>query len=702
MYTELVTYVAKKTADVVFSGVADALDSDPAALIPDVEDRLCKHLTMVNNWSNRYTTVGLGVPKYVDTETIDLALHTTPRRYRGTAQTPGQITEASMLLGTDSYVILGDPGSGKTTTLKRIARHLLCMEPKSDDDFLQYPILVELRSFRAGESLFDRLSDIFALPVERVFVPSTPPRTSVDDEKKRRSPKGKHSGGGRHELRVKNRRVSEVLAELLCETKAALLIDGLDELSYDTRDAIEQELEELVLQLSTCKTFLTCRTGDYRKRIASFNVTEILPLDQKQIEAIAHLWLDDVSGFLAALAATPYSDIVDRPLILTFLLYLYSNTGELPARPALIYRQVVYRLLKEWDENRGIVRRSKYSHFDPDRKIDFLSELSYLLSYDIKSKSFDQSQFALLYDRMKDAYGLPPNEADLVAAEIETHTGLLFASGLGRVEFSHLSLQEYLCANYLVTSPYPDLLSEYFREYPAPVAVACSLSSDPSKFFAEIVKRNLLQEFRDNPYGDNLDPSGQLKFSFEGGELKSFLARLRLENPTFRVNEDFGFTVLCLFAVDRQAHCNPALLEFVRMPGVLRSVRKALQSSQIEGYRVENNVVVFSNDRWFASLYFEVRPPWQLMAVQLAQLNPKFIGDHLRKVEKQMEDRKELRRERGPAMERPDFPLVLFPANLANQLDGVRIFELSPKSDLASRLMEYNAAARKRRRREGP
>jgi DNA polymerase III delta prime subunit len=702
MYTELLTYVAKKTTDIVFAKVSDTGFVKNTEYIPDVEERLSTHLKMVNKWSSRYTTVGLGIPKQVDTETIDLALHTTPRRYRGNAKMTGQITEADMLLDDASYVILGDPGSGKTTTIKRIARTLLCREPCSSDDFLQYPILVELRTLKPNESLFSRLSDIFALPVQRGLDPSEVIGESRPSKDKQRRQKRKTGDVDNHyEIRAINHKVSEVLAQLLSETHAALLIDGLDELSYRKKDSVQQELRELELQLSSCKVFLTCRTGDYRKHLESFNVVELLPLDQDQIATIARLWIKNVSEFLKSLAATPYSDIVDRPLILTFLLYLFKATGELPPRPALIYRQVVYRLLKEWDENRGIVRQSQYSCFDPDRKIDFLSELSYLLTYQIKSKSFDLPQFAHVYDKLKDGFGLPANEAELVAGEIETHTGLLFASGLGTIEFSHLSIQEYLCANYLVTSPHPDLLCEYFKEYPAPLAVACSLSSDPSRFFAEIVKRHLLEEFRDKPFGD-VDPSGQLRLPFELDALDSFLARIIIENPNFRLNIDFGFTVLCLFAANRQNFLDRSLFDFMLLHGVLSSVREALLSNDIRVVAVRDDLFALSIDEWFSSLYFQVQPPWQVMAFELAQLNPKYIGEHLRRIERKIEAQKKAKKKSGRSMHLPDFPLVFIPSKLAKQLDDVKIVELDMESEFAKRLKHAREAKDKRAVRRKP
>jgi len=53
------------------------------------------------------------------------------------------------------------------------------------------------------------------------------------------------------------------------------------------------------------------------------------------------------------------------------------------------------------------------------------------------------------------AYDLPKNQFSEILGEIETHTGIVVAAGFDRFEFALLSVQEYLCANYISRSPFP-------------------------------------------------------------------------------------------------------------------------------------------------------------------------------------------------------------------------------------------------------
>jgi len=76
-----------------------------------------------------------------------------------------------------------------------------------------------------------------------------------------------------------------------------------------------------------------------------------------------------------------------------------------------------------------------------------------------------------------------------VASEIESHTGILAAASIDNIEFCHLSLQEYLAADYIVREGSARNYAAYFREYQAPIAVAIALSSNASELFAELVLR---------------------------------------------------------------------------------------------------------------------------------------------------------------------------------------------------------------------
>jgi len=336
----------------------------------------------------------------------------------------------------------------------------------------------------------------------------------------------------RYEYYYNDKLLIDFIAGFLNQTKCFLLIDGLDEIDLTTIKILEAEINELSLKLNECKMIVTMRSGDYsfEKHIGGLSVLELCPLSHNQIIRIAKKWVDDPSSFLKTIKDKPYYDLVDRPLFLTHILVLFQKYGYLPEQPADVYHRIIRLILEEWDAQRGIRRVSRYGGFNSDRKIKFLSALSYRLTYIKKSKEFSHDELIHSYNALRMSFDLPINEAEKVANEIESHTGLIIKSFGDKFEFSHLSLQEYLCANYLVSMPISDILGPYIEEYPAPVALATAISSEPGLWFS------------------NLISTKNIYLRLSAGSLKSFLSRLLLEKPIFQRSDQLGISTICLLS----------------------------------------------------------------------------------------------------------------------------------------------------------
>jgi hypothetical protein len=318
-----------------------------------------------------------------------------------------------------------------------------------------------------------------------------------------------------------------------------------------------------------------------------FAVTEICPLTNAQILSITEKWLGVKNeDFLKCLKNVPYFDVANRPLLLTNLLFYYKRYEYLPDQPTQIYSKLVDILLQEWDAEREIHRDSRYSGFDPTKKAEFLSLLAYKLTYPEEKAVFTEKDLIKAYLSICDRFHLPKNEATKVAREIQTHTGIISAGPQDTYEFCHLSLQEYLTAQYIVKSPLETQMTEYLCKYAAPLAVAVALSSTPSKWFG-----NFILQFR------NLN-------KFNPDELNSFLSRVLVENPSFEESEILGFAIILLY---RHYYTNEKVCEYlgrlIQIESVMKSTAKALRWYIPEPGNKKNTSILLKLDSSLQPVY---------------------------------------------------------------------------------------------------
>lgn len=524
--------------EVVTSYIKRRIDAPPRP-DSDIATRIEMHLYEALRWSQRMQFYGMSRAEETETATIPLRLNVEPRRFRGVA-TDSERDESDLLNDSNNYLLLGDPGAGKTTTVKRLVQKLLLEQPASEHDEFSFPIVIRLRELTTRESVAESIATAIGIPFEK--------RTDLTEVERVTAWSG-------------SRRLPDVVAEFLNTNEVVLFLDGLDEVAGEPR-RLYPELARLALNARGSKIILSCRSGDYIRVIDGFDVLEICPLDSRETLAIAKAWLGDPEVFLKALSKLPYRDVTDRPLLLTQLLYIYKRYGYLPEQPSQVYRKVVSLLLQEWDAERGIARLSSYAQFDPDRKAAFLAAIAYYLTYKIQAKQFTTSDLESAYLRIRERFRLPREQAAQVIREIETHTGLIVGAANDMFEFTHLSLQEFLCADYLSRDPQAELLRDYLASYPAPVAITVALSSNASNAFAAL--------FLNRPTRAAYPTA------------KSFLARLLLERPFFEVSAALGIAVMKLYRdVGGMTETRELLDELLTLPSVMDSLSRGLAFYQV-------------------------------------------------------------------------------------------------------------------------
>lgn len=468
--------------------------SDETCLALEVQEAL--------RWAEEIQVQGMPRPVATDSASVALNLAPVARRFRGSGQLHDVLDEAELATSAESFLVLGEPGSGKTTTLKRLTLTLFEESSLSTGNSeLSMPVVVVCRQVDWT------LTDLAVEVIRRVGVDPSIVRT---------------------ELGLSDDRALQFAAELLDHISGFLLIDGLDEIAEPSeRSKLFLSLERLRRLVNRARIVCSCRSGD-APHLDGFSAAELLPLNDEQITSIVEARSPDGDAFLNQVAAAGISaDLLDRPLFLNQLVTVFETTGSLPERPVDLTRQLVRLLLHDWDEQRRVARRSSYSDFDNENKKDFLAEFAYRLTT-LGRASFDEAELLKIYDEIYAQFNLPRRQARQVVREIESHIGIIVEVGDG-FQFSHYTMQEYLCAdNISRRRPTNDDMVGYMQRFPAVMAVTVAVSTQPNRWL--------------------LDCVGEPRRFKDPQVLASFISRLGQERPRFSEDTNLGNALLRVMA----------------------------------------------------------------------------------------------------------------------------------------------------------
>jgi predicted NACHT family NTPase len=524
------------------------------------------HFNEIIKWSSSIPFIGLSTPKNTKVSTIELIISSDI--YKHSTNSKSKVTEEQILNSKDNILLIGAPGAGKTTTVKRLILEYIKNYDKYSSEFSTL-LLVRLRDIPLETNLYKYILDMLNIKYEDKLIKY---QYTVKKKDKIRGVYLETEVKEKLETYVDEIQIIDFLSTFLNKTKSLLILDGIDELNKEIQNDTTKDIEKLSLKLNSSKIIATVRKSELNKIIENFNSLEISSLNEKQIAQISNKWLKNNKGFIVALNKKPYKDLANRPIFLTFLLILFEKYNQLPTQAHEIYEDIVHLIIKEWDEHRDIIRRSKYSDFSTRKKVKFLSEVSYLLTYKIKQKIFSSKHLEEIYKEIYVKYNLPSKEMKAVILEIESHTGLISESYYKHFEFSHLSIQEYLCASHLVQLPYSNKTIQYFFEYPEPLAIATCLSGDSGLWVTNLVLNHSL----------NISNFQGKKREF-ASSMFALLNRLLLESPNFNISEELGITFLYLMSeLNADARFDEVFESWLNIEAVKESISVALKGNSFE------------------------------------------------------------------------------------------------------------------------
>lgn len=509
--------ITKESLSLIFSlanNQLKKLDLKLGSSKTDIEEAMNNHIRTVKNWSNEITFKDLKSSKQISEIFIPLDLYVYPRRIRFEKEEKIDKIPLLDVIGKERnhLTILGQPGAGKTTSMKFICQSIFFDEEFYKSQF-KYPLLIKLREFNSplknkdsAGIIIEHLFNLLGLKIET----TNPISTSQS-----------------------NRTKKNLVYEVLEKSKILLIIDGFDELNFKShKKVIKDEIGDMCNFLEESKIILTSRNADYNYSNESISIYEICPLKKSQIKDFANKWLGKKDGrkFLSEVANSPYKDTSIRPLTIAHLCAIYERIGKIPEKPKTVYKKIISLLLEEWDEQRGIKRTSKYAMFEIDRKFEFLSNLAYNLTIKNGKSLFSKKDLKNIYNILFVDFDLEKNDSKEVINDLESHTGLFVQAGYDFYEFAHKSIQEYLTAEYIVKLPNIPSDKKIIEKLPNELAITITISSNSSEYFIQLVEV-ILMEIDDSPIF-----------------FQKFVNRLILEKPDFYRNPRVGISALQLYS----------------------------------------------------------------------------------------------------------------------------------------------------------
>ncbi|OYD92647.1 histidine kinase [Nostoc sp. 'Peltigera membranacea cyanobiont' 210A] len=339
-------------------------------------------------------------------------------------------------------MVLGKPGSGKTTFLQYIA--MQCNQGKLLSD--RIPIFIRLKNFAedaretGNYSLLNYLSQELA-----------------------------DCGASDQEIQT-----------LLVNGRILILLDGLDEIPEEDNAKIISKIRSLAENYYKNKLIITCRIGYQQYHFEEFSDVEIADFDYSQIEAFVQNWFVNVSKNsiekgkalacqfmqkLQFLENQQIRELAVRPLLLNLACCVFQARSDFPVRRVEFYKQGLDILLNRWDKVRSIKRDEIYLHLSLAQKLELLSQIA-AITFKQGHYFFTQSiveQYITDYLCNLNIAQTEPEmlqlNSEAVLRLLETH-GLLIEQARGIYSFSHIAFQEYLTAKNIITSPNPQILEK--------------------------------------------------------------------------------------------------------------------------------------------------------------------------------------------------------------------------------------------------
>lgn len=357
----------------------------------------------------------------------------------------------------DKIIISDYAGMGKSTILKRITASII-------EQNKSIPILVELRKIDSENSVLDE-----------IFNQINPLDNSFD---------------------------KDLVYELLELGFFTILLDGFDEIPYDTQDKITAQLSDFIRKTGNNNFIITSRPESALSTFSSFQLFYIQPLEEKEAYQLIEK-LDDLSKvkFGTNLIAevkeknTQVKEFLTNPFLVSLLYKSYTYNKDIPSKKITFYEEVYSCLFKHHDLSKEGFKRPKRSRLDI---FDFE-----IILRDIAFETSKIGRVIYTKDEMVNHISSAKskntrfNFKEQSFFEDLTTTVPIFAKEGVKIKWAHKSIQDFFAAKYISNhSRKEEVISAIFKSGKYHYLNILDLLYELEyKIFRKIIIRAILEDF---------------------------------------------------------------------------------------------------------------------------------------------------------------------------------------------------------------
>ncbi|MFZ5905006.1 MAG: P-loop NTPase fold protein [Chloroflexota bacterium] len=349
-----------------------------------------------------------------------------------------------ILVSSTRFVLLGSPGSGKTTILRYLANIFARVFSQNDSESITVQIGISERLL----PIYIRLLD-YGQYIES-HKDTTP------------SPSGFLEF---LDYYIANWRIDlqqGFFNHYFDRGNCIILLDGFDEVgNISTRQFIARSIISLAKRYPTMRMIVTSRITGYQSLSLGedFAVYEILPLMENEISEFIQKWMNAVYPSSQAQAAEESSELISaislhlplrmlasNPLLLTVIILSFFSGRKIPDNRLELYRNVTDVLLENWDLVKGLEVVGK-NKLEPVHKRRILEKLAFEIHEAKPGGTVDKTFIESVLETELNLTNLSSviTVSELIS-DFTERSGVLVERSLGQYGFLHLTFEEYFAA----------------------------------------------------------------------------------------------------------------------------------------------------------------------------------------------------------------------------------------------------------------